>query len=123
MKDKIKILLVDDDPDLIEVLKEELEDRSFNVICALDAYSAEALMAKNNFDCLVTDISMPGRSGLEMVATLRAAGNEIPVYFITGYTDCSREKLNALRPKAIIFKPFDTEEIAVLIRNNFLIKS
>ncbi len=123
MKDHIKILLVDDDPDLIEVFKEGLEDLSFEVHCAADADSADALMASKNFDCLITDISMPGRSGVEMVSSIRAKGNEIPVFIITGYLDYSREKLNALKPKAIIFKPFDVEEAAVLIKNHFLRQS
>ncbi len=123
MKVQIKILLVDDDPGLIEVFKEGLEDLSFEVDCAADAESAEAFMGKKKFDCLITDISMPGRSGVEMVASLRGAGNEIPVFFITGYSDYSREKLNSLKPKAIIFKPFDIEEAAVLIKNHFLRQS
>lgn len=120
MKEAVKVLLVDDDPGLIEVFKEGLEDLSFEVSIAPDAETAEKMLAEKKFHCLITDISMPGKSGVDLVSMLRSQGNEMPVFFITGYSDYSREKLNLLRPKAIIFKPFDIEEAALLIKNHFL---
>ena len=120
MKEHLKVLLVDDDPGLLDIFQEALDDLSFEVTTAKSGEEAQLKLSKEKFHCLITDISMTGMSGVELVSALRAAGNEMPVYFITGYSDYSREKLNVLRPKAIIFKPFDVEEAALLIKNHFL---
>lgn len=119
-KQKITILLVDDDPDLVEIFKEGLEDLSFNVITAGNGVEAKKIMATSKVDCLVTDITMPEMNGAELVTYLRGEDLDLPVFFITGYMDYSREVLNSFRPKAVIFKPFDIEEAALLIKNHFL---
>lgn len=120
MKENLKVLLVDDDPGLLEIFQEALEDLSFVVTTALSGEEGQKILSSQKYHCLITDISMTGMSGVELVTSLRDAGSEIPVYFITGYSDYSREKLNDLKPKAIIFKPFDVEEAALLIKNHFL---
>lgn len=123
MKDQIKVLLVDDDPALLEVFKEGLLDLSINVVCCESAIEAKKLLASQKFHCLITDIKMPGLSGVELVTQLRNEGNEIPVFFITGFTDYSSEQLKLLKPKSVIFKPFDIEEAALFIKNHFLRQS
>lgn len=119
-KVKTTILLVDDDPDLLEIFKEGLEDFSFNVITASNGVEARQIISSSKIDCLVTDIVMPEMTGAELVTFLRGEDNHIPVFFITGYMDYSREVLNSFKPKAVIFKPFDIEEASLLIKNHFL---
>ena len=119
-KPKITILLVDDDPNLLEIFKEGLEDFSFHVITAQDGLEAKKIISSTKVDCLVTDITMPEMTGAELVTFLRGEDNNLPVFFITGYMDYSREVLNSFKPKAVIFKPFDIEEAALLIKNHFL---
>jgi len=119
-KDKIKILIVDDDPGLLELFKEGLEDQSFHVLTAHDGVAAKNILTAETVDCLVTDITMPEMNGAELVTYLRGEDNEIPVFFITGYQDYSREVLNSFKPKAVIFKPFDIEEVSELIKNHLL---
>lgn len=121
--DKVKptILLVDDDSGLLEVFKEGLEDLSFNVLIAHNGVEAKKILDQNKkIDCLITDITMPEMNGAELVTYLRGKDWDIPVFFITGYMDYSREVLNSFHPKAVIFKPFDIEEAALLIKNHFL---
>lgn len=118
---KIKILVVDDDKGLLELFKEGLEDLSFDVIVAENGLEAKKILAESkDIDGLVTDITMPEMNGAELVTYLRGEDNNIPVFFITGYQDYSREVLNSFKPKAVIFKPFDIEEAALLIKNHFL---
>lgn len=115
------MLLVDDDQNLRELFKEGLEDLSFHVLTASDGVEARALFEKKiPIDCLITDISMPDMNGAELVTFLRGEDCDIPVFFITGYMDYSREVLNSFRPLAVIFKPFDIEEAALLVKNHFL---
>lgn len=117
---KIKVLLVDDDKNLLELFKEGLEDLSFEVVTAENGFDAKKILDKVEVDCLVTDITMPEMNGAELVTYLRGEDRNIPVFFITGYMDYSREVLNSFKPKAVIFKPFDIEEAALLIKNHFL---
>lgn len=120
-QNKIKVLVVDDDKGLLELFKEGLEDLSIDVITAENGFEAKRILASNkDIDGLVTDITMPEMSGAELVTYLRGEDNQIPVFFITGYQDYSREVLNSFRPKAVIFKPFDIEEASLLIKNHFL---
>lgn len=122
MNDKkhITVLVVDDDKGLLELFKEGLEDLSFTVVTAENGLEAKKILATEVIDCLITDIAMPEMDGAELVSYLRSQDNEMPVFFITGYQDYSREVLNSFKPKAIIFKPFDIEEAALLIKNHFL---
>ena len=121
LKNKIKVLVVDDDKDLLELFKECLEDLSIEVLTAGNGVEAKKILSSTSgIDGLVTDITMPEMNGAELVTYLRGEDNNIPVFFITGYQDYSREVLNSFKPKAVIFKPFDIEEASLLIKNHFL---
>lgn len=115
------ILLVDDDKDILGLLKESFEDLSFEVIAVSNAQSAVEVLNMKKVDCLVTDISMPGMNGVELAAFYRKKhGAHAPLFFITAYMDYSREELNTFKPNAIMFKPFDFEEASMLVKNYFM---
>ena len=122
LKDKMthSVLLVDDDKDIIELLRQNLEDLSFRVYSAENGQVALDFLAKNKVDCVVTDISMPVIDGAEFIKRLQARGDFTPFFIITGYLDYPREDLNQYKPRAIIFKPFDFEEAAILIKNHLM---
>lgn len=114
------VLLVDDDPNILELFKESLEDLSFSVLTAHNGVEALAVLAKHKVDCIITDISMPEMDGPALIATLQARKDFTPFFFITGYLDYPRENLNIYKPRAIIFKPFDFEEASMLIKNHLM---
>lgn len=114
------ILIVDDDPNILELLQESLEDLSFKVVKALNGKEALAVLRAQKVDCLVTDISMPEMDGPELIRTIQQEGNRLPFFFITAYQDYPKENLNQLKPRAIIFKPFDFEELALLVKNHMM---
>lgn len=114
------LLLVDDDQELGEIFRESLMDLSFKVTVATSAQEALEFFKKNTYDGVISDVMMPNMSGVELISLIRQLSANLPVYFITGYLDFSRESLNSLKPRAIIFKPFDVEEAAMLIKNHFL---
>jgi CheY-like chemotaxis protein len=113
------ILVVDDDPAILELFRDSLMDLSFSVITATSAVQALELDF-SKIDCIVTDIMMPEMNGIDFVSTLNARGDNKIIFFITGYKDFPREELNKLNPRAIIFKPFDIEEAAILIKNHLM---
>ena len=114
------VLVIDDDPQIIELLKESLEDLSLMVHCAKDGHEALAFLASNKVDCLVVDVFMPNMTGPELINHLRERDDQTPFFFITGYLEYPRDNLNQLKPRAIIFKPFDFEEAAALIKNHLM---
>lgn len=114
------ILIVDDDPNILELLQESLEDLSFKVLRASNGVEALKVVRTETVDCLITDISMPEMDGPELIRTLQQEGRHIPFFFITAYQDYPRENLNLYKPRAIIFKPFDFEELALLVKNHMM---
>lgn len=114
------VLLVDDDIDIVELFKEGLEDLSFEVYTAKDGLEALNFLARHKVDCIITDIVMPNMTGPELIRLLRERSDFTPFFFITGYHEYPREDLNRFKPRAIIFKPFDFEEAAMLIKNHLM---
>ena len=82
--------------------------------------SAEEFLAsdeRSQTACLVTDIRMPGMSGLELQAKLKAEGSRIPMIFITAHSD-AKMKMQAMKAGAVEFlsKPFDDEVLLEKVR-------
>lgn len=83
-----RVLLVDDEPMVREVLVEQLNDAGFAVTDAADAKTALDLIAKSRacaFDILVTDLAMPEIDGLELIREAQRRQAELPAILITGY--------------------------------------
>lgn len=120
VKSPHSVLLVDDDFDIVELFKESLEDLSFVVHTAKDGGEALKILANNKVDCIITDIVMPGMTGPELIQKLQERSDFTPFFYITGYLEYPREDLNRYKPRAIIFKPFDFEEAAMLVKNHLM---
>lgn len=80
------ILCVDDEPDLLTILRLFLSAQGFEVIPALNAVEALQLVTEHRPDLIITDCAMPGMSGLELCRTLRKRGDtrDIPIILYSG---------------------------------------
>ena len=111
------LLVVDDDARLRALLQRYLAEQGFRVSIAADAAAARAQLAAVAFDLLVLDVMMPGETGLELVETLRRAGNDVPVLMLTarGGPD---DRVAGFESGAddYLGKPFDPRELALRIR-------
>jgi DNA-binding response OmpR family regulator len=114
-----RVLVLEDDPLILNAFKNNLEDLSIHVTTALTAEDALKINV-NEIDCIVSDIQLPGISGVEFIKKLEEKGIKKILFFVTGYQDYSKEELNKFSPQAIIFKPFDVEEVALLIKNHLM---
>ena len=85
-RDGMRILVVDDDARLTRALARGLELEGFAVDVAHDGDEGAWLAAENDYDLLVLDVMMPGRSGLELCASLREAGDWTPILVLTART-------------------------------------
>ena len=80
-----RLLIVDDEAVIRDGLKRILEGESFVVEACSSGYSAIEAMQKNDFDLIITDLKMPGMSGIEVLKSVRTLQPHIPVILITGY--------------------------------------
>jgi CheY-like chemotaxis protein len=108
------ILAVDDDRLVLEILAELLEALGHRVRAVSSAFDAlEIIRAGDKFDLIVTDISMPVMSGIELVRAVRLIDPQLPVVFITGYTTKLTELTQLLdRRTKILGKPYAIEGLA-----------
>jgi signal transduction histidine kinase/CheY-like chemotaxis protein len=106
-----RVLLVDDSPALREALGDALRASGFDVVCAGDGGEALAMANRRGhpIDVLVTDVAMPGMSGIDVARAVTDAHPEVRVILISGYHELSEEAV----PTGVTFlaKPFLTDEL------------
>jgi FixJ family two-component response regulator len=102
------IAIVDDDKSVQSALQDLVESEGLSTLCFGSAEQFLDSGAQRNAACLIADIRMPGISGLELQAKLKADRCRIPIIFITAHGD-AKMQTQALREGALKFlaKPFD----------------
>src|SRR4026208_1108192 len=107
----MKILVIEDDPTVGQFVKRGLEQQRWGVDLVADGDSGEQLASSGAYDLIILDMRLPGKSGLQVLNSLRARGFERPVLVLTAQ-DAIDAKGNALRAGADddVTKPFASEE-------------
>ena len=102
------VAIVDDDESVQSALQDLIESDGLSTLCLGSAEQFLDSEARHKAVCLIADIRMPGMSGLELQAKLKAEGCRIPIIFITAHGDAEMRTL-AMRDGAVEFltKPFD----------------
>lgn len=113
----MRILLVEDDALLGDALQVGLRQAGFVADWLRDGASAETALAANEFAAMVLDIGLPKRSGLEVLARLRARGSRLPVLVLTA-RDTVEDRIAGLDRGAddYLVKPFAMGELAARLR-------
>ncbi|HYS77212.1 MAG TPA: sigma-54 dependent transcriptional regulator [Candidatus Dormibacteraeota bacterium] len=113
-----RVLIVDDEKGMRDFLSIMLKKEGYAVAVSESADKAAELIAKGDLDLVISDISMPGRSGLEVLKQTKATNPETPVIMITAYAS-TESAIEALKLGAYdyIIKPFDVEEMKTVVRN------
>ena len=114
---KPRILVVDDEAHLREVLCEILERGGYEVVLAEEGREALELFDVQRFDAVFTDIGMPGMNGWELVRSIRERDEAIPVAVITGWGDAvDEQECKAAGVNWVVTKPFTAARIVELAR-------
>lgn len=126
MNDLIKILLVEDDPNLGSLIKEFLEIKDYSVHLAVDGVEGGRAFNNDGYDLIILDIMMPKKDGFALAREIRKIDEEIPLIFLTAKS-LQVDKIEGFKIGAddYITKPFSMEELflriaAILKRSNKL---
>lgn len=111
-----KILLVDDDPVILESNQVFFRSHGYEVICAKTAETAEEIILSNSIDCVILDVDLPGENGFGLCEKIRMKTG-IPIVFLSGYT----EEENRIRGLTVggddyICKPYSLTELELRVR-------
>lgn len=115
---RTKILVVDDELSMREFISILLEREGYEVLTAADADTALSRMAATDIDLVISDVQMPGLSGLELLARIKASSPETAVLLITAFST-AEQAVEAMKLGAYDYlaKPFKVDEIKILVRN------
>ena len=114
-EDKVRVMVVDDETHVREVLIEALEAEGCEVVSAESGEIALALFDQyeGKFDAVFTDIGMPAMSGWELVTEIRQRSHSMPIAIISGWADAiSVQTRNAVKADWVVAKPFDIDRIS-----------
>ena len=110
------ILVVDDDPEICDLIVDVLAMANYQVESANDGFEATQLLRTKKFDLVVTDVNMPKINGYELVERMRQKGDQTPVIFLTARNE-KPDVSKGLRAGAddYITKPFGIEEFTLRV--------
>lgn len=118
MKGKLaKILLIEDDPNLSEILKDYLEILGYDIIRCFDGDEGLAVFYRQSFDLCLLDVMMPKKDGFTLAEEIRRINKEIPIIFITARS-FKEDRIQGFKVGCddYICKPFSTEELSLRVQ-------
>jgi DNA-binding response OmpR family regulator len=112
-----RVLVIEDEPGIVDFLRRGLESAGFVVEAALDGLEGERLGVGGSFDAVVLDLMLPGRPGLEVLQALRRARPTMPVIVLTARGELE-DKIAGLEAGAVdyLVKPFSLAELVARVR-------
>src|SRR3954462_8157962 len=112
-----RILIVDDDPGQRSLLESFLRGQGFQIVTASSGEQALETLRGGGFNMMISDVRMPGMTGLETLRRARQEHAVLPVLLVTAYADI-REAVGAMRDGALNYlaKPIDLDELLATVR-------
>jgi CheY-like chemotaxis protein len=113
-----RVLVIDDEPDMRDMLAEALPPRGFDVTVAESGAVGLAAIGRSAFDVVVTDLKMPEMDGLDTLAAIKRLRPELEVVVVTGYGSVDTA-IQAVRNGAFDYvrKPYDLSTLTAALRN------
>jgi two-component system OmpR family response regulator len=117
MTPEARLLVVDDEPNILELLSASLRFAGFEVATATNGDEAMTAARRNRPDLVILDVMMPGTDGFAVLRRLRGEGSRVPVLFLTA-RDATEDKIIGLTLGGddYVTKPFSLEEVLARIR-------
>ncbi len=118
-REMMKILVADDDPLIVQLLRTGLRAQGWNVLVAADAMQVGMFAMNQSPDAILLDINMPGGTGVAALKRLKQSvkTSQIPVVVLSGTTDPAiPDTVRAMGAEAFLPKPVDLDEVIRLLR-------
>ena len=111
------ILIVDDEKNYLLVLSAVLEDEGYEVLTALSGLEALEIHKTSDLDLILTDMKMPGMSGIELLENIKAIDPDLPVIMMTAHGTVDKA-VEAMQKGAYsyILKPFDNDRLIIYVK-------
>lgn len=112
MKEKQSVLIVDDEPNIRRILQMAFEKAGYGAATCEDVTSALEYLGDNTVNCVITDVTMPGRSGYDLLREIKAQWSATPVVIMTAFGTIP-QAVQAMRDGAFeyVTKPFDLDAL------------
>jgi len=104
-----KILIVDDEPEIREIVSFGLSLEGYQVIEAAGGMEAMKIIEQGDIDAVISDVRMPKGDGIYLASALQKLNLELPMYLMTGYTSYDLGKVADIGVCSVFTKPFDTQ--------------
>jgi two-component system response regulator AtoC len=112
-----RVLVVDDEAKMQRVLEIMLKRMGHQVVCAGNGHEALAALEQTSCDLIISDLRMPGMTGIELLQALRTQGNDVPVIIMTAYgTIESAVEAMKLGACEYIVRPFDVDALEITVK-------
>ncbi|MBT3457848.1 MAG: response regulator [Thiotrichales bacterium] len=111
-----KILIIDDEKDNTEIIKDILEDVSYSIMLAKSAAEAKAILSTNDFDLILMDVWMPGQDGISLLSEWYSEGFNTPVVMMSGHAEPS-DIVRAMKLGAVDFLKKPLHDFLPILRN------
>ena len=111
-----KILIIDDEKDNTEIIKDILEDVNYSTMLARSAAEAKVVLAANNFDLILMDVWMPGQDGISLLSEWHSEGLDTPVVMMSGHAEPS-DIVKAMKLCAVDFLKKPLHDFLPILRN------
>lgn len=114
----MRVLIVEDDPILNKNINEALRAENLNTECVYDGLLAERMLKRNDFDCIVMDISLPGKNGFDLCKDFRRYNTHTPIIILTAFSELE-DKVQGFDCGAddYLTKPFYMRELTLRIHS------
>ena len=111
-----KILIIDDEKDNTEIIKDILEDVNYSTMLARSAIEAKTIVATNSFDLILMDVWMPGQDGISLLSEWHLEGLDTPVVMMSGHAEPS-DIVRAMKLGAVDFLKKPLHDFLPILRN------
>ena len=110
------ILIIDDEKDNTEIIKDILEDVNYSTMLARSAAEAKVILAANHFDIILMDVWMPGLDGISLLSEWHSEGFDTPVVMMSGHAEPS-DIVRAMKLGAVDFLKKPLHDFLPILRN------
>jgi two-component system OmpR family response regulator len=113
-----RILIVEDEPDILELLVDEFTHQGYEVLAAERVAQAERIIRSEVLDAVLSDVRMPDGNGIDLMKlAVREGKGNICLVLVSAFTDISEQDARALGVKCIIQKPFRIRELIDTVKS------